>query len=720
MSRGEPLISSPEIESSAEPSVVLTAKPHGGFGKDIVQRTDCSQPTQQPPATLTSEIDLLIPEFDGSTEASYLTSSAFSHPTDWPWIHENLFLQSDSSFDLGLLDSNGITDATNNVLQVGSDPFPHPVDAARSCTSLEVTDDFRSPTTPTAIVIELINFAVNHTTYNEPIESHWHIQSNQVAIAFRFQNEDLPGSSAHWLQHFVNTFMEEFHELWPIFRKTAFDPDALHPILYLTLASIGAMYGSAEQRWFGTMMHEHTRKLLATTLVDLHCSDEELMALAQARLFSQVSALYFGQSMGFSYAQHLGAILVGQVRRVGLLSERKEPKAPLTEDQKLDWWSRVEARKRLALAILRADIYTSVLLNTWPLIPAAELELQFPCPLRVWDINPALPSELQRILIREDETRRFNLPINDTLQNLLEQDTLLLGLGVEEYETIIFTLQQRAWRHRHRGNDTTLSPAKEDMHSSENHGLDEPPRLPADHPPSTTPPDSQHDPLTSLRSSPSSSQTRNRHRLLRALHKWKRAFDTARTSPPPTTRTHRSTVLSALLLYHLTYLRLLAPLSLFQHLSHSLFDAQPADPSHVAEIRAWARTPFWPACAARHACAIVGMLDWETRGQEEGARARFNFLSFAGLHHAAVVLWVYAGTRRGGERCERVRVGGRGEVEVCKWEVEGILAFVTEVHGRLGVARASSFQAASERLGRCEFPVEMGEERGEEGVGRVL
>lgn len=229
------------------------------------------------------------------------------------------------------------------------------------------------------------------------------------------------------------------------------------------------------------------------------------MALAQARLFSQVSALYFGQSMGFSYAQHLGAILVGQVRRMGLLSERKEPKAPFNEDQKLDWWSRVEARKRLALAILRADIYTSFLLNTWPLIPAAELELQFPCPLRVWEINPALPSELQRILIRENETRRFNLPINDSLQNLLQQDTPLLGLGVEEYETIIFALQQRAWRYRHRGNDTTLNPAKEDMHSPENHGLDDPPPLPADHPPSATPPDSQHDPLTALRSSPSSS-----------------------------------------------------------------------------------------------------------------------------------------------------------------------------------------------------------------------
>jgi hypothetical protein len=54
------------------------------------------------------------------------------------------------------------------------------------------------------------------------------------------------------------------------------------------------------------------------------------------------------------------------------------------EDDKLRVWMHIEARKQLAFGILRADVYTSVLMSSRPLISAEEVELDLPAPDDIW------------------------------------------------------------------------------------------------------------------------------------------------------------------------------------------------------------------------------------------------------------------------------------------------------------------------------------------------
>jgi hypothetical protein len=126
--------------------------------------------------------------------------------------------------------------------------------------------------------------------------------------------------------------LKHFAPLWPLLGMQNFDMDLLHPLLYLTLSSIGAMYSGLKECHFGQMMHECVRKKLLAVAFEIEDLDDDFLWLGQARLLTQVAALYFGQKRAFSYAQHLGSVLAAQARRMDLFSAQAQQNSCLQGD----------------------------------------------------------------------------------------------------------------------------------------------------------------------------------------------------------------------------------------------------------------------------------------------------------------------------------------------------------------------------------------------------
>jgi hypothetical protein len=249
----------------------------------------------------------------------------------WPWLHETLFLQNDPF--AGLFDDialqqdqshisglNGNANGTGLAMASGDGLIPspsaddHPVVSADPNTILALQVD------------ELVEYATKSSS--EPAirtarTSHWRAASSQLEAVFLDNHlQTVRHSDENHLMHRVilSDYMPKFNRLWPMFSRCNFDPDALNPMLYLVLVSIGSMYGSVPQKHFGTLLHTRLRRLLAGSLFDLENPEGDMIWLAHARLLTQVQGLYFGQKQGFSYAQVCTAEFVDDLSHLLSLS----------------------------------------------------------------------------------------------------------------------------------------------------------------------------------------------------------------------------------------------------------------------------------------------------------------------------------------------------------------------------------------------------------------
>src|SRR3981081_2761807 len=116
--------------------------------------------------------------------------------------------------------------------------------------------------------------------------AHWPFISTKVRDGFSLQNEQSQ-HSPHALQVFIDLYLQHFGPLWPLLSRQNLDYDLLHPLLYLTLTSIGAMYGGIQSAHFVTLMHCRLRQSLTTGLDFGEFFDEDLVWLGQARLLTQ-------------------------------------------------------------------------------------------------------------------------------------------------------------------------------------------------------------------------------------------------------------------------------------------------------------------------------------------------------------------------------------------------------------------------------------------------
>jgi len=244
----------------------------------------------------------------------------------WPWLHETLFLRNDPF--AGLFD--------DTAPQQDHTQFPS-LDGDTNGASLETSNQeglIPSPSVddlpvvssdPNVVLAEEVDQLVEYATKSSSEvvthaarKSRWRAASSRLeAIFFTNHLHTAQDSGENHLMHQVILldYMPKFNRLWPMFSRYQFDPDALSPMLYLVLVSIGSMYGSVSQKHFGTLLHTRLRRLLAGSSFDLEHPEGDMIWLAHARLLTQVQGLYFGQKQGFSYAQVCTAELVHNSRR---------------------------------------------------------------------------------------------------------------------------------------------------------------------------------------------------------------------------------------------------------------------------------------------------------------------------------------------------------------------------------------------------------------------
>lgn len=247
--------------------------------------------------------------------------------------------------------------------------------------------------------------------------------------------------------------MDNFWILWPLFAKHTFDVSNLHPILYLTLTSIGAMYGGKETSCYGAVMHEKLRDVLSGSLFELTEVDADSLSLGQSRVLTQAAALYFGQKRGFSYAQHIGSVLIAQARRMDLFaSDSNQQSYPGAEDDHeaktwLNGWLRSESRKRLAFAIMRVEMYTSVLLGSRSLVSSEELECNLPCNRYLWHTAFTSSSAFVAAIRQDAESSTLTgICFSDLVRIALDQDESLPPIDLLSRELLMMALQEPVWR----------------------------------------------------------------------------------------------------------------------------------------------------------------------------------------------------------------------------------------------------------------------------------
>ncbi|KAH7418072.1 hypothetical protein BKA64DRAFT_564850 [Cadophora sp. MPI-SDFR-AT-0126] len=739
------LLNSNEVTRAALSPRDATHDRHDEDNGAFPSPTSLSEPTcsngqiyQPEPSTSISQSDtFLLPDLPPSAnEADSMHIDSVFETTAWPWIHESLFLPADWS--LGWPDGETgypfqqVTDGAfsddsarrpsqmrigesgigNLILPAVSD-FPtsfaaeqlqtHEKDHA-AVPQLEGSSNHiaKTPTGQSKLIEMMVTDAAREKSLSSKPDhaEYWNSMSGKVQSAFSIPNQ--PVSSSHTLGDFVDLYLQNFGPLWPLLSRQGLHCDQIHPLLYLTLASIGAMYGGAQAAHFGTVLHNRLRQSLTTSL-ELGGVDDELLWLGQARLLTQVAALYFGQSKAFSYAQHLGGVLVAQARRMDIFSAPRtrygEKEAALSKkpEDRLSRWLLSEGRRRLAFGILRAETYTSVLLNTRPLISPEEIDLELPCSDQTWR-GPALPLDIYLALVERDHTTVKAQRFSDTIRIALERDERFSVLDPIGNELLIFGLQQAVWRFSHdyymferltgRQSGPTLSTTQRRASTANlSCGRSD------DH--LVTRPQGMHDLEGDL------------DRLTNALRRWKQSFKSI--SNELNLQRDRNSILSSLLLFHLSFMRLHAPIDDLHHISYRMADERSIESSIIGDISRWANSRRG-YIAVRHALTIWSLISREVQRPED-TRAKFNFLAFLGLHHAAVVLWTYAGAHEFQKDYisnDTLTIAPLGNsdlpIPVRSSTMPSILRLFSDVFSMISPGRWSSFGAAASKLSERTFP----------------
>ena len=577
----------------------------------------------------------------------------------------------------------------------------------------KVSDDTHSD--QTQVVNELVTFAScysNSSTRQPEPPEYWKGMSGTINVAFHLDSPT-NGPQESILSHFVDLYLKHFGPLWPLISLQNLDLDQIHPLLYLVLTSIGAMYGGPAACKYGVCMHNSVRVPL-TMAVEPDDGHENALWLAQARLLTQVAALYFGQTKAFSYSQHLVALLVAQARRMDLFSSRpaklamkrfRSSKGSMPDADRLDLWLQLEARRRLAFGIFRGAMYLSVLLHTTPLVLLEEIDLEFPSSNAVWRGEPMDPRVCLQ-MIENDRSPSAEMRASDIYRIAMDRYEPLPPLDPASHELLIFGFQWPVWQFSrdqgmfyrltgqadqvfdpHRASEgpsysgTALGAPGLAANFAETELLDRSPRK-----------------MQDLRA--------DSLRFRTALQKWEHALPLVKTFVQM--ETDRSSVLSGLILYHLGYVRLNAPIEDLHQIQYRLADNRALDDDLVDEARKWANSPSGRVAAER-ACTIWSLISREAVAAKD-RRAKFNLLAFTALHHCAVLLWTFAGANKQTDQASSPKLllkppsDSGTPIMISKSDCSRMLASFIQLYDLVSPARWSSFARAVDVLRKCEFP----------------
>lgn len=547
----------------------------------------------------------------------------------------------------------------------------------------------------------------------------WALFSVAISEVFSLRSDSIFESSRGF-QGFLELYERHFHPLWPLLGRHNLIAGTLPPLLYFTLVSIGSMYGGPASVHFGTLLHVRLRRILISG-IEFDKPNHDLVWLGQARSLTQVAALYFGQSQAFSYAQHLGGILATQARRMNLFTASRREAGWTTSSrpmsEKFDQWVRLEERRRLAFGILRVETYTSVLLNTRPLVSGEELQVEMPYADTIW--RKSLPSpEIFLALVEQERNCKPTHIFSDIIWIALEREEDRVLLDPCRHELLLFGLQQAVWRFAHDpevfgrfmtdGSDciaTIYEECRTGSDASSGKG-----RLNAANPEVISEQGSAGLVMNEDHLGPKPRRMSNLQddlrQLMTALFQWKASLKLI--SGMAHLSHERNSILSSLLLYHLSHLRLQSPLEDMHQIAYHTADRKPVDRTMVEKIHQWADSKR-AANAVEHAYMIWKLVRTEMRQPVE-SRANFNFLAFAGLHHAAVTFWTIMGA------CRKLSAAPYNllvleplddpqNLTLEKDNAEQVLAAFSKLLDHVSPGRWSSFGAAALRLSHHQYPV---------------
>jgi len=191
-------------------------------------------------------------------------------------------------------------------------------------------------------------------------------------------------------------------------------------------------------------------------------------------------------------------------------------------------------------------------------------------------------------------------------------------------------------------------------------------------------------------------------RVTGALRHWQKNFSSARKSST-LSKQARDTLASSIMLWHLSQLQLKSPLLQLHAISYRAVEHKSADAADIRQVLDWASSKD-ATSAVRQAAKTCELLSTELE-RLSANQANFNFLAFAALHHATVVLWTSS------------ELGVPIEMpdpcpgqSVVFWELlrtrdtSSLLHECSKLFVRLSVLGGTSFASAAERLSASSFP----------------
>jgi len=407
--------------------------------------------------------------------------------------------------------------------------------------------------------------------------------------------------------------------------------------------------------------------------------------------------------------------LIAQSRRLNLFQEPSHSHTdsfdlPEAEEAQLARWRSLETRKRLAYGIMRADVYTSVLLNSRPLLSYEEIYLTLPQSEKLYHNDGGLSPREQLLTSRIEVERCPQMVFSDLLRVMLERNEIAPLDDAVAYELCLFAMQSPLWRFSH---DVELFPRLTGVEWEAASPLDDRrTSFSLPEPTSTdllsgrpyTAPDilgRVHRGMRDMRD--------DRDRMERALERWHDSFLAARQSSAFTR--HRDSLMSSLLLFNTSHLQLHAPLAQLHNVAYRAGETCPVSSRAVQQIYDWSITRN-ATYATERAVAICDLISQEL-DRPENNRACFNFLAFGSLHHATVVLWTMSeiGSDSDDGNPERPRKFSRFKSKLEDKDTHALLQECSALFNNLSSLGGASFGTAAEQLSASRFPKRLENER---------
>ena len=526
----------------------------------------------------------------------------------------------------------------------------------------------------------------------------WNKRHVSIEVCQFFEFATLNSDPSLILEHFVRLYFEHFYMLWPfLHRRTLQTIDRDSPYLYLTLSAIGAAFaGECAWPYHISLLNALREGLLASSFSE-SMPHHQLDYLVASLELLKISYMYFGHSRALSSTQMISGALFYLVRRMDLFATASlTGQIPFESKYRIGsrQWVRSENRKHLAIAMLMLENDVSILFGTRPLVSAEEFGISLPCPVDLWTAEDDSPST------KLEETEEEEQPLFSELVHLaLDIDEPLPPLNPYQMAMIVHGFQAHVWRFSYEYGFSTQQRAtaivsqQSASRTITTTGI-------------TPPSDSSQSPPAPGRSM--KMFWSGREQLIQALNRWRQVL--VANTPSEKAPSQRFGLLVGHVMYHLSFMRLLAPLSAIHRLFLDTYQGNTKSFT-LQIVSTWVQSEH--AREALHHALTTRSLLYAELSRPKEQRARFNILPQFGLFHGAAILWALSGACRetGPTVYDAV---SRREIQISQHTVHKILQSFAKLLHVIGLEwnGMSTLVSAVRDMAQVKFPREEQAESG--------